>query len=150
LEAEAKVTQDLLVFANVATLSTKYNSVGNASGITVNSYFERAPTLTYGVGGTYTYDVGGGKLRSTLNWSWQAQQHSTPTDVDTLILPSYGLLNARLEYALAKQWTFAAFGTNLTDKVYYIGGVNYGANVGSPLYNLGRPREWGLSARFNF
>jgi iron complex outermembrane receptor protein len=150
LEAEAKVTQDLLLFANVATLSTKYTSVGNASGITVNSYFERAPTLTYGVGGTYTYDVGGGKLRSTLNWSWQAQQHSTPTDVDTLILPSYGLLNARLEYALAKHWTFAAFGTNLANKVYYIGGVNYGANVGSPLYNLGRPREWGLSARFNY
>ena len=74
----------------------------------------------------------------------------SPTDVDTLVLPSYGLLNARLEYALAKHWTFAAFGTNLANKVYYIGGVDYGANVGFPLYNLGRPREWGLSARYNF
>jgi iron complex outermembrane recepter protein len=150
LEAEAKVTQALLLFANVATLSTKYESIGNASGITVNSYFERAPTLTYGAGGTYTYDLASGKLRTTANWSWQAQQHSTPTDDDTLILPSYGLLNARLEYALATHWTFATFGTNLLNKVYYVGGVNYSANVGSPLYNLGRPREWGASVRYSF
>jgi iron complex outermembrane receptor protein len=150
LEAEAKVTEDLLLFANVATLSTKYASVGAASGITANSYFERAPTLTYGIGSTYTYDLASSKLRTTVNWSWEAQQHSTPTDDDTLILPSYGLLNGRLEYAIPSRWTFAAFGTNLLNKVYYVGGVNYSANVGSPLYNLGHPREWGLSARYNF
>jgi iron complex outermembrane receptor protein len=150
LEAEAKATDALLLFANASTLSTKYESVGNASGITTNSYFERAPTLTYGVGGTYTYDLPEGKLRSTVNWSWQAQQHSTPTDDDTLILPSYGLLNARMEYELTKTWTVAVFGTNLLNKVYYVGGVNYGANVGSPLYNLGVPREWGVSARASF
>jgi iron complex outermembrane recepter protein len=151
LEAEAKLTQSLLLFANAATLDAHYDSIGSASGITVNSHFERAPTLTYAVGGTYTYDLPGeAKLRSTVNWSWEASQHSTPTDVDTLVLPSYGLLNGRIEYMASTHWTLAAFGTNLLNKVYYVGGVNYSSNVGSPLYDLGRPREWGASVRYSF
>jgi hypothetical protein len=60
-----------------------------------------------------------------VNWNWQARQHSTPTDSDTLIRPNYGLLNARLEYTLAKHWT---------------------SNVGSVLYDLGG-RANGVSAR---
>jgi iron complex outermembrane recepter protein len=151
LETEAKVTQDLLLFGNVATLSAHYVGLGTASGITVNSHFERAPAVTYGIGGTYSYDLpGNAKIRSTLNWSWEGSQHSTPTDVDTLVLPSYGLLNTRLEYDAAKHWTIAAFGTNLTNKLYYVGGVNYSANVGSAHYDVGRPREWGISAHYAF
>jgi iron complex outermembrane recepter protein len=151
LETEAKVTQDLLLFGNVATLSAHYVGLGTASGITVNSHFERAPAVTYGIGGTYSYDLpGNAKVRSTLNWSWEGSQHSTPTDVDTLVLPSYGLLNTRLEYDAAKHWTIAAFGTNLTNKLYYVGGVNYSANVGSAHYDVGRPREWGISAHYAF
>jgi iron complex outermembrane receptor protein len=93
---------------------------------------------------------GEAKLRSTVNWSWKSSQHSTPTDVDTLVLPSYGLLNGRIEYVAATRWTLAAFGTNLLNKVYYAGGVDYSANVWSPLYDLGRPREWGVSVRYDF
>jgi iron complex outermembrane recepter protein len=151
LEAEGKVTDNLLVFGNVATLSAHYESVGNASGVTVNSQFERAPAVTYAIGGTYTCDLpASAKLRSTLNWSYEGAQHSTPTDADYLILPSYGLLNARLEYGAATHWTLAAFGTNLLNKTYYVGGVNYSANVGSAHYDLGVPREWGVSARYRF
>lgn len=151
LEAETKVTENLLLFGNASVLKAHYGSVGTANGITVDSRFQRAPLLTYALGGTYTYDLtDGAKLRSTLNWSWEASQHSTPTDNDTLVLPSYGLLNARLEYSAAAHWTFAAFGTNLLNKTSYLGGVNYSSNVASAHYDLGRPREWAVSARYNF
>jgi iron complex outermembrane receptor protein len=149
LEAESKVTSHLLLFANVATLEAHYTSIGSASGITLGSHFERAPTLTYAIGETYDYDLSANsKLRATLNWSWEASQHSTPTDSDTLVLPSYGLLNGRLEYSAFTHWTVAAIGTNLTNKVYYVGGGDYSVNVGSSYYNIGRPREWGISVRY--
>lgn len=89
----------MLLFANVATPEAHYTSIGSASGITLDSHFERAPTSTYAIGETYDYDLSANsKRRATLNWSWEASQHSTPTDSDTLVLPSYGLLNGRLEY----------------------------------------------------
>jgi iron complex outermembrane receptor protein len=151
LEAEAKVAPHLLVFGNLATLTAHYDSIGSASGITLDSHFERAPTLTYALGTTYDHDVASNvTLRGTVNWSWEARQNSTPTDADTLSLPSYGLLNARLECIAGTHWTVAAFGTNLTNRVYYVGGVNYSDNVGSAHYDLGRPREFGVSARYNF
>jgi iron complex outermembrane recepter protein len=151
LETEGKVTDSLLVFGNVATLSAHYASLGNASGITLDSHFQRAPAVTYGLGETYTYDLpGSAKLRSTVNWSWEGSQWSTPTDSDHLILPAYGILNTRLEYDASAHWSIAAFGTNLTNKVYYVGGVNYSANVGSAHYDLGTPREWGISGHYAF
>ena len=139
----------MLLFANVATPEAHYTSIGSASGITLDSHFERAPTSTYAIGETYDYDLSANsKRRATLNWSWEASQHSTPTDSDTLVLPSYGLLNGRLEYSAFTHWTVAAIGTNLTNKVYYIGGGDYSVNMGSSYYNIGRPREWGISVRY--
>lgn len=151
LEAEAMVTKHLTLFGNLATLSAHYTSVGNASGITTNSHFERAPTLTYSVGGTYDHSIANRvTMRGTVNWSWEARQNSTPTDDDTLSLPSYGLLNARLEFDVGEHWAAALFGTNLFNQVYYVGGVNYSANVGSAHYDLGRPREYGISVSYSF
>lgn len=152
LEAEAAVTDALRVYGNVATLKMKYDDIGTATGITRDSRFQRAPELTWSIGADYTvYMPRGGELVTTLGWSSQDEQYSTPTDVDTLVLPSYGLLNARVAYtSAAGRWTAAAYGTNLTDEVYYVGGVNYAANVGTGHYDLGRPREYGLTLRYNF
>jgi len=42
------------------------------------------------------------------------------------------------------------FGTNLTDKVYYVGGADYAhAGTGSPQLDLGRPREFGVSLKLS-
>lgn len=152
LEAEAAVTDALRVYGNVATLKMEYDDIGSATGITVNSKFQRAPELTWSIGADYTIDFsGGGELVTTLGWSSQDEQNSTPTDSDTLVLPSYGLLSARVAYTSeGGSWTAAVYGTNLTDEVYYVGGVNYAANVGTAHYDLGRPREYGLTLRYNF
>jgi iron complex outermembrane receptor protein len=44
----------------------------------------------------------------------------------------------------------ALFGANLLDKKYYAGGVDYTGIVGSPHYDVGRPREWGVSLKARF
>lgn len=152
LEGEAALTEHLRLFGNLALLNIEYDSLGAASGITLDSHFQRAPHVTYALGAQYRTEVGSGwGLRGTVNWSWQDVQYSTPTDADALRLPSYGLLNARLELTdPGKRWTLAVFGTNLTDKAYYVGGVNYSANVGTLHYDLGRPREFGVTLRHEF
>ena len=45
------------------------------------------------------------------------------------------------------RWTLAVFGTNLANRAYYVGGVNYASNVGAAHYDLGSPREFGVSLR---
>jgi iron complex outermembrane receptor protein len=152
LESELAVTSHLRLFGNMAYLHLRYDDVGNAIGITVNSKFQRAPKLTYSLGASYqtrfANDVG---LKLSTNWSWQDVQYSTPTDSDQLRLPSYGLLNARAEVTSpGDRIGFAVFMTNITNKTYYVGGVNYTANAGTYHYDLGRPREVGLTVRYNF
>lgn len=44
----------------------------------------------------------------------------------------------------------AIFGTNLTNTHYYVGGVNYYSNVGAAHYDLGHPREFGVTTRLAF
>ncbi|WP_302480108.1 hypothetical protein [Sphingomonas bacterium] len=40
--------------------------------------------------------------------------------------------------------------TNITNERYYVGGVNYYSNVGAARYDLGTPREFGVTGRVNF
>jgi iron complex outermembrane receptor protein len=152
LEAEAAVTDSLRIYGTLATLKMQYDDIGAATGITVDSKFQRAPELTWSIGADYTLDFSSGAdLVTTLGWSSQDRQNSTPTDADALILPSYELLSARVAYTSAgRHWSAAAYGTNLTNEIYYVGGVNYAANVGTAHYDLGRPREYGVSIRYSF
>lgn len=152
LEGEAALTNELRVFGNLALLNIEYDGIGAASGITVDSRFQRAPKLTYAIGARWRHQFDNGfTTTATANWSWQGVQYSTPTDADTLRLPSYGLLSARLDVSTPDgKWTASLFGTNLTDELTYVGGVNYRANVGTARYDIGRPREFGISLRREF
>lgn len=150
LEADAAVTKSLHLFGHAATLKAKYDDVGDANGITTHSLFQRAPKFSFGVGGNYRADLGSaGSVVGTVNYSWQSSQASTPTDSDRLIIPSYGVMNLRLEYKIASSGlSLAGFVTNLFNKFYFVGGVNYAES--SPHYDVGRPREFGVTARFQF
>lgn len=151
LEAEAAVTNNLRLFGNMALLRMKYDEVDPATGITPSSPFMRAPRQTYALGANYHRNVGKLRLNASTNWSWQASQWSTPAS-DRALIPSYGLWNARLEISDPDiGWSLAGYVTNITDKVYYIGGSNLSsAGTGTLRYDLGRPREFGVTAKFSF
>lgn len=154
LEAEAAVTDKFRLFGNLAVLDIQYDSVGSAKGITVDSKFQRAPKFTYALGARYQTPVFNGfTFRSTVNWNWQGSQNSTPTDANFIRLPSYGVLNARIELTDPKdRWTLAVFATNLTKELYYVGGTDFNRSdhIGPAHYDLGRPREFGVSLRYGF
>jgi iron complex outermembrane recepter protein len=151
LEAQLGIMQNLRLLANLATLDAKYDSVGTATDVTVNTLFAHAPHIAYSVGLQHTAHLPYGSLNSTLNWSWQDTQGSTPEQLGQIVLPSYGLLGARVEFATPDEhWKIAVSGTNLTNKVSYLGGVDYTVNAGTEHLDLGRPREWGASLKYQF
>jgi iron complex outermembrane recepter protein len=65
---------------------------------------------------------------------------------------AFGLANARVILAPhAKQWSLELFGENLTNRRYRVfaeNGTALGVAATSAVY--GRPREWGLRARYDF
>jgi iron complex outermembrane recepter protein len=151
MESAVALVENLRLLANVATLVAKYDDVGTATDVTLNTLFAHAPRLSYSIGLQHTLDTAIGTFNSTLNWSHQGDQGSTPEQLGQIVLPAYGLLGARVEWAAPNNhWKIAAAGTNLMNKAYYIGGVDYTVNAGTEHLDLGRPREWSLSAKYQF
>jgi iron complex outermembrane receptor protein len=67
-------------------------------------------------------------------------------------LPGYELINARLDWrnVLGSQFSAALFGTNLTNKGYYVGGLSQGASLGENSAAPGRPRMYGAEVSIEF
>jgi iron complex outermembrane receptor protein len=67
-------------------------------------------------------------------------------------LPGYALLGARVEWrnVLGSKLTLAAFGKNLTDKFYFVGGLAQGGAFGINAAAMGVPRMYGGQATYDF
>jgi iron complex outermembrane receptor protein len=67
-------------------------------------------------------------------------------------LPGYALLGARLEWrnVFGSKLTLAAFGKNLTDKFYFVGGLAQGGAFGINGAAMGVPRMYGAQATYDF
>jgi len=154
VETIIKPFQGLTLTGNVGYLDAKYDDVGAATGVSTNSLVLRSPRWNYNIGATYEAPVGNGSVLGNVSFSYRSSQSTASTDTNSLVVPAYGLLNARLEYkAPNKKWSIAVLATNLTNKLYYIGGVDFGIKehvIGVSQWDVGRPREVAANLRFNF
>lgn len=144
----------LTLNGNLGYLDAEYDDIGSATDVSLDSVVLRSPKWTYTVGGAYEIPVGDGSVTTSLNYNYRSKQSTTSSDGNTVLLDGYGLLNARIQYnAPGDQWELALFATNLTDELYYIGGFDFARRenaIGISQLDVGRPREIGLSLRFNF
>lgn len=154
IETIIKPVDGLTLNGNLGYLEAKYDDVGSATGVSVNSTVLRSPKWNYNLGATYEAPVGEGSVVANASYSYRSSQQTASTDTNSLLIDGYGLLNARLQYnAPGRKWSAAIFATNLTNQLYYIGGVDFGIKehvVGVSQYDVGRPREFGINMRFNF
>lgn len=122
--------------------------------ITTDTPLQRAPKFKFALGGRYTYPLdNGSKLIASVDYAWTGKQYAAVTISDQVKLPAYGVLNARLQYTAPEgRFSVAAFGTNITDQFYLIGGSDFagGYTTGSRELDPARPREYGVEVRFNF
>ncbi len=114
---------------------------------------QQAPELKYTAGVRYSLPLSNnGRIVTNVNYAWVDTIRSAVTRSNFVQMPSYSLLNAQIQYiAPDNRWSIAAFGTNITDEFYYIGGINFGTlGPGSIEADVARPQEYGVTLRFNF
>ncbi|OYW87471.1 MAG: hypothetical protein B7Z20_05065 [Sphingobium sp. 32-64-5] len=172
MEIMAAPVTGLLLRGSLGYVHTRYDEdiLGINSGIVQiarNSPYFRSPKWSYSVGASYTAPISDmGEALFDLNWGWKGRQASTASPTNMVILPSYGLLNGRVEYRSNAGWSIALTGSNLLDKYYLTGGFNPGgpASLDSPglgagrhdsvfgleMWDIGRPREIGLELNYRF
>jgi iron complex outermembrane receptor protein len=113
----------------------------------------RAPKYKYTIGARYTAPLGnGGQVVANADYAWTDRQKSLAEGIAPM-LPSYGLLNARLQYnSPNKDWSISVFGNNLTNEFYTVNETAFdtGLTVGMRLEDPGRPRSYGIELSFNF
>ncbi|OYU73801.1 MAG: hypothetical protein CFE32_19855, partial [Alphaproteobacteria bacterium PA3] len=159
----------LLLRASVGHTDSSYDDdVKNAAGVVKIEksvpYF-RSPRWSYSLGATYTVPVGSNEVSLDANWGWKATQASTAIPTNSVQMPSYGLLNGRLQFKSKEGWALALFGTNLTNKYYYTSAFDPGgpstqvakgttlphdAVFGHNMLDIGRPRELGVELTYKF
>jgi len=172
LELMAAPMDGLLLRASAGYVHTRYNDdiLGITSGIVQiarNTPYFRSPKWSYSLGANYSLPISGDDtLAFDLNWGWKDKQASTASPTNMVMLPSYGLLNGRIEYRAQAGWSIALTGTNLLDKYYLTGGFNpagpaslyspglgagrHDATFGFEMLDIGRPREIGLELNYKF
>ncbi len=166
-EIVAAVTQGLTLNISAGYTSIDYKSLSPGSplldsttcpGVTPATFprcqaqdLARSPELTYTAGANYTYGMGKSAVSFAANYAFKDDQFSNNATSNSILLPSYGVLNVRLEYDSGSSWKVAAFGTNVLDEEYITTGTNGLTNVlGTRSVSPGRPVEWGVAATWRF
>lgn len=171
VEFMAAPVDSLLLRANLGYVDAGYDQaipgLSGRTALTKDTPYFRSPKWSYSLGATYTRELrNDAELAFDVNWGWKSSQASYPNPTNMVILPSYGLLNGRIEYKAAAGWSLALVGTNLLDKYYLTGGFDpagpssklspslgngvHDAVFGFTMWDLGRRREFGVELKYNF
>ncbi|KGM55665.1 TonB-dependent receptor [Lysobacter daejeonensis GH1-9] len=146
---------------NLAWLDGKYDEFRYAGlNIADEQEFTNAPEFSGAVNLEYRTDLsGGGSLSARVGYSYQSEVVAT-TEIQRAEVPpngrppitqdGYGLLNAGVTWRLNNAWSFSLNGSNLTDEEYLTTGYNLNRALGVYTGFYGAPRQYSLTARYEF
>ena len=155
LEAQLAPTDGFDVFASVGYLDASYTDTGTAQNITEDSEFVKAPSWQTSVLARYTgpeFQAGAfsGQVTGQVDWSWRDDVFNDVVNSPEVRQDAYHLVNASLFLEPSDdRWQLVAYVRNAFDEAYIVNGVDGGA-FGISEAVVGRPREYGLSARVRF
>jgi iron complex outermembrane recepter protein len=112
----------------------------------------RAPRITSALGAQYGFALGrGGTLTLRADGNYQSRVFYSANNFLRASQAGYALLNANVTWASPEDtWSVALSGTNLTDKLYLNGALDFLESLGTNEGNYGRPREWALTVKRKF
>ncbi|WP_313465554.1 TonB-dependent receptor [Stenotrophomonas sp.] len=151
IEYQYLPTQHWLISGNLAWLDAKYDEyMDRGINVAKQMKFTNAPEYSGAVNVEYRTDLAnGGNLSARVSYSYQSEVWPT-TDLSPVIRQGgYGLVNAGVVWRVDDAWTLSLQGTNLADKEYRTTGYNIPA-VGTLIGFYGAPRQYSLSARYDF
>ena len=157
-------TRNWLISGNLAWLDTKYDEFMYAGiNIANEQEFTNAPEFSGAINVEYRTDLAnGGNLSARVGYNYQSDVIATTEIIRANVPPAapfgrppisqdgYGLLNAGVIWKLNDAWSFSLQGTNLTDKQYLTTGYNLAQALGVYTGFYGAPRQYSLTARFDF
>ena len=145
-------TANWLISGNLAWLDAKYDEFITA-GVNVadSQRFTNAPEFSGALNVEYRTDLAnGGNLSTRVGYSYQSEVWPT-TDLSPVIRQDgYGLVNAGVIWKVNDAWSFALQGTNLADEEYRTTGYNLDTALGVMTGFYGPPRQYSVTARYEF
>ena len=152
MDITARPTDGLTVAVNYGYLDATFTEVINSAGVNIAPTFPfvQAPKHSLTASVDYVFpETSVGEFSVNVSYSQVDRQFSQPGDA-RYIIPSYGLLDARLTLAKIPLFNsgvkLAVWGKNLTDKEYYI--THFNAFV--PGAQFGTPRTYGVDLTVDF
>ncbi|MDB5367566.1 MAG: hypothetical protein JWM77_3493 [Rhodospirillales bacterium] len=156
--AEAAVTSQLILNANLALLDAKYDqyktidserpSLGvlDLKGLTL----PRSPKMTFNLGAAYSWDAPWGQFTARGDYFHTSKIYFVSFDTPKETQAGYGLVNASLTFTPnVGSWTATAWARNLTDQKYsqvLLSNSGFFGTIGFP----GAPQTYGLRFDYRF
>lgn len=114
--------------------------------------FAMAPNYTAGVTARYTWPLDAEIGEVSVQANYYSQSRMDISDINNGGIDGYGLVNASLDWSdvMGTPLDLSLWTKNLTDEEYYTGGVEVYSSVGFQTENLGAPRTYGISMRYQF
>ncbi len=138
--------EDWLLNFNLGYTDARYTDVGRATAIDRNSKFRNTPELSWSGSAQRSWEFSNGVgLDARVNYGWVDDYYTETLTNRQLKQEAYGLLNVRLVFETpSENIRVTAFGDNLTNEYYLLGG-GVGGPIGTLLNYAGRPREYGVT-----
>nr|WP_298132172.1 TonB-dependent receptor [uncultured Pseudoxanthomonas sp.] len=145
-------TANWLIGGNLAWLDAKYDEfITGGVNVADTQYFTNAPEFSGALNVEYRTDLAnGGNLSARVTYSYQSEVYPTTDLSEAIKQPGYGLLGAGVVWRANDAWSFSLQGTNLTDEEYRTTGYNLQAALGVLSGFYGPPRQYSLTARYDF
>ncbi|MCH6485342.1 TonB-dependent receptor [Pseudoxanthomonas sp. LH2527] len=145
-------TANWLISGNLAWLDAKYDEfITGGVNVADTQYFTNAPEFSGALNVEYRTDLAnGGNLSARVTYSYQSEVYPTTDLSEAIKQPGYGLLGAGVVWRANDAWTFSLQGTNLADEEYRTTGYNLQAALGVLSGFYGPPRQYSLTARYDF
>lgn len=152
IELLARVAAGLDLSAGVGYTDAEFTEVEPGGEFTEDSEFIQTPKWTANVGLQYTVSLAEyGKLILRGDYAYRSEYYNDAQNSERIRESGYGLLNASATYRTpGGNMGLRLFVTNLTDEEYLAFGIDPTAGLGFSSGTYGRPREWGLTAFYQF
>jgi len=112
----------------------------------------RAPEWTGSLGVQYAFPISGfGTVTLRGDASYQSRVFYSSNNFERASQPGYTLVDAHVSWQSPdEEWSVALSGTNLTNRLYLNGALDFFESLGTNEGQYGRPREWAISVKRRF
>lgn len=152
VELSARPAPEATIQLTAGYLTNEYTKLNPGTEVSIDDKLPDAPRWSFTGGADYRIIVPGiGELTPRVDVSYRSKTYKDGINTPQLAQASYWLTNARLAYTptWGNNLELQLYGSNIFDEEYITFGQNASVNA-AIISGYGRPREWGLTAKYSF